>query len=151
MNFCPFDNVQIESFPGAKIGHITEILKNSANPGNPKFVIFSIGINERGNSNTDQVLRSLSDLAQVAKDVFPDALLFIPRVYVALCLDRLKPQEASNLHNLNDKLSTVRGLRVLRSVASCGSRCIENDLIHWTPDMANALLEDWLDQLDPFC
>ena len=73
----PNNHVSIESFPGAKIAHMKELLTNLEDQPStePEYVILSIGINDRENNPVSTSIPNIRKMAAKANQTFPKQLL----------------------------------------------------------------------------
>lgn len=142
---CEDPNVQIESFPGAKIRHIIQLFQNYSSLSLPTKIIVNIGINDRSNSDTNEVFKNLCLLREVIRQKIPAVQLFFTTVPISDILTKQKAVESSNLQKLNLNLSKLKN-KVTTTLDDRipGGTTFGGDGIHWTESTANGLLAHWL-------
>lgn len=141
--YC-YPQVQIDSFPGAKILHIKAILKKLPPMDNVQKVVISVGLNNCLSRNKLQTMKNeFQQLMSQAKKTFPQAELWVPWIQFS---PQLGPEtkrlfRAFNLF-LEANFITLGGIEehdfVLR----------RNDDIHWTSGTAKKILKYWMTQLN---
>lgn len=141
----PFSSqsLQIDSFPGANMGHLTELLKKMKPNKDVAKVVLSVGILNCYGVNIQTTLKScVNKLRRAAREAFPTASIY----WAVLNLhDFLAPPQQQAITQLND-LIMARGL-FLTEINQQYFRTTD-DGIHWTNKTANAILLHWLDQLN---
>jgi hypothetical protein len=136
----------MESFPGAKITHMRHLLtKLEHHPSKePKWVIISIGINDRENNVISTSLPNLRKMAAKANQIFPLAVVAIPEINIP---DHLSDRVKHNIKQLNDSLHEMPNVLVIPQIDPKLFTTTFND-IHWTQNTANKLLTHWLTHLN---
>lgn len=144
-------NVQIEAYPGAKIKHMIELVKNYRYQEKPNRIIISVGINDRDTTNTTVVNQSMKELLKTTRGKFPNSEIFIAMIPISETLQIKNPREAYNLSQLNTAISKIQidGVKTLYT----GNRDVmvfSRDGIHWSPKSAQIVLQRWFEQMDEF-
>jgi len=136
--------VQIDSFPGAQILHLKEIL-GKLNPClTTQKVILSVGLNNclRRNRPTT-IKKQFQQLLSRAKTIFPRAEIVIPLIQFS---PRLQPECKTLLEEVNIFLEA--NFRTLKGIEENQFRVSQKDLIHWTAGTATKILNSWMSQLN---
>lgn len=143
--------VQVEAYPGAKIKHMIELVKNYQYREKPKRVIIYVGTNERENGNTYLVSQSMKELLEVTRRRFPNSEIYVARIPISQILQSKKPTEAFNLSKLNEYMSKIQmeGVRVLYT-GKRDEMSFHPDGVHWTPKSAQRILDGWFEQMSTF-
>ena len=143
---APVDHVYTESYPGAQITHIHNILGQMEQGGSsqPDCVILSVGINDRGNRPVSTAIPAMRKLAQRANKQFPRAVIAIPKIN---CPKHLSQDQRDNIKQLNKSLATFRNVRVIPELADDKFETLPGD-IHWTKTTGNAMMRHWLSSLN---
>ena len=134
-----FDNqVQVDSFPGAKIAHAAHIIasKTPASASVTK-VILSFGINDKERSNPSFLKEQLGDLHRAATRKFPNASI---RMALINHSSYLSPQIQNNIAQINDLIKSHC------SFIPCVPKTLfqtTRDNVHWTPNTAQNILNHW--------
>lgn len=142
-------NVQVEAYPGAKIKHMIELVRNYRYQEKPKRIILSVGINDRDNSNTTAVGQSMKDLLRTTRGKFPNSEIFIAMIPISEILQINNSKAAYNLYQLNTTIPKIQieGVKTLYT----GNRDVmvfSRDGIHWSPKSAQFVLQHWYEQMD---
>lgn len=71
--------VQMHSYPGAQLDHITEIIRKMDGPNHqPEKIILAVGLNNGLTRNREPTLRKcIQKLLKVTTDTFPCALVYV--------------------------------------------------------------------------
>jgi hypothetical protein len=139
------DSVYFMSYPGAKFFHFASLFKNAKAAGvytHVEKVIFSCGINDRGNNAAKTTLPAYKRACNAARGLFPDAQVFfvLPNWESALeDREKLNLDQFKKLVN-EDKSGIVH---LIPSIPSSEFLVI-HDKVHWTAATANRLLTHWL-------
>ena len=145
------DAIQIDSFPGATLRHLTAILQKHTTPRpETKLILLSIGINNCLRQQTDiTIIKDTRRLIRAAREIFPQARIVIPLITVSIrlsatqirCVKSFNDFVRDNIEGLDSRAGFLDTLSTLKFQTT-------NDNIHWTPQTANFMLDDWLSQLD---
>ena len=137
--------LQIECFPGMRLGHTIKILKeyHSRTDSDPKViqpstVIISVGINNRGNPVSTFQIR-VDELLKIAQKVFPKARIYMPLVNFG----ELDESEKQAMRVLNGIFETGLKERTIPLYPSTDFK-VGEDNIHWTKECANGIAHHWL-------
>ena len=142
------ESIQIDSFPGAKLLHLTHIINTqTTNKQAPDTLILNIGINNR--DNKPQTHRfNLRNLAKSASHRFPNTKIYIPQVNYSDRLPEAQKQSLSAFNSIataiaeaSDNISTIPKLNNSDFVTT-------PDTIHWTAETANKMLAHWNNSLN---
>ncbi|KAL3872513.1 hypothetical protein ACJMK2_035739 [Sinanodonta woodiana] len=139
--------VQIEAFPGANISYITQLLDSYKYESKPQRIVVNVGINDKGNMNTNQTFQEMKHLFKVARERFPHSKLFVTKILISEQLEVRNSKEAENIKRLNENMSKIQGVTVL-DTGIAKEVVFHRDGIHWSPRSANLILCDWLQQMD---
>lgn len=136
-------NIQIDSYPGMFMDHLTDLLKKTPPHNSVAKVIISVGILNCVNVNLEPTLKScVNRLKRAAMIVFPNA-----SIYWAL-LNRhellASPQQHA-IMQFNDII--ISKCNFLSEINSQFFNTTD-DGIHWTGKTANNIFLNWLDQLN---
>ena len=110
----------------------------------PKWVILSIGINDRENNAILTSIPKLRKMAAKANQIFPQAIVAIPEINIA---DHLSDRGKRLIKQLNDSLHEMPNVLVIPQIDANLFTTTFND-IHWTQNTANTLLTHWLTHLN---
>ena len=141
-------NTQIEAYGGAKISHITKIIKSYKHTQHPDNIIFQVGTNHRYDEG-HVIHRQFPHLIAETKHKFPNTNIYIAQIPTTPELKCNSNKSYTNLTNLNTLLlehppqnTTIIPLpdTLLHSHIS--------DPIHWTEDTANKLFKHWTHTLN---
>lgn len=135
--------IQVDCYPGARIGHATHILKHKTpTDTSVSIIILSFGINDREMTNPTLIEKPLRDLCKAAKDRFPNATIYMPLIN---CNRSISLKQQRNIAQLN---------AIIRSIVTFIPR-LDNtvfntlaDGISWSPHTARKMLEHWRAFLD---
>ena len=144
------DGIQADSFPGATLRHLTAILLRLTSPRpDIKLIIFSIGINNCLREQTAlTIIKDTRRLIRLARQKFPQARIAIPLLTVSIRLSacQLRCVKAFNSF-IRDHIEDVDSRSGYLNQLSLLKFQTTHDNIHWTPETARAMLQDWLTQL----
>lgn len=136
---CNNCNVQIDSYPGARLAHLIHLMKKVEQSGTVKKVIFSIGINDK-NSPFGNFARQLDELFRISANKFPDALIVLAEINFSYALPL---QAKRTLSHLNEEIQQFPHIRKLpENLFSTGKDCI-----HWSKFCAQQMLFFWRNAL----
>ena len=137
------DNVHVESFSGAKVGHAATIINKYPNCApKPKNIVVSIGLNDHKNKPSSTRI-SLRKMVHALNDKFPKSNICIPEVNAPPNLDN---NGNENLDSFNNFLQNLN-VRVLPKLNNSDFE-LSNDNYHWTKPTANKFLNHWLKHLN---
>lgn len=144
-------DIQIESFSGAKISHLIKIIQTYKHQGFADRIIFNIGTNDKSCSNIHELTSNLSNLIRTTKQLFPRTRIAFACVTISDALKKFHPGEANTLKHLNKQLSTFRkqGIKILDCEINEELK-FASDGIHWLPSTANQLMDHWLSHFKIF-
>lgn len=135
--------VQVDCFPGARIHHITRILKHKT-PASPtvRALILSVGINDRNQDNRFQSKVAIQALLEAADSTFPNAHI---RIATLNWSPRLPLNVRANLIRIDEAIrNTRRGIKRLPTE----DFVTEEDLIHWSGTTAEKFWQHWMGLFD---
>ncbi|KAL3846471.1 hypothetical protein ACJMK2_017460 [Sinanodonta woodiana] len=149
MTNLTYKDVQIEAYPGAKIEHMINLIRNYRYQDKPKRIILSVGINDRDTTNTTVVGQSMKDLIKTTRGKFPNSEIFIAMIPISETLQIKNPREAYNLAQFNITISKIQieGVKALHTGNRDGM-VFGRDGIHWSPKSAQFVLQRWYEQMD---
>ena len=125
----PKEHIQIESFPGARFQHFTDMLKkDKANKKVPKFIIFNVGLHDKSSR-------------------LPTIKIYLTEINYSSLLPQA---EHSNLNRINKSMTQYKEVNIIpkldEKVFQTSSSDIHNN--EWSEDTANAMLRHWLSYLN---
>lgn len=83
-------DVQIDSFPGANVLHISKVLqKRTPNPNVQKGVLY-LGINNKEQLFDRTVKKQLQDLLRIVEEMFPNVIIYTPFINFSVLLPDLQ-------------------------------------------------------------
>ena len=145
------DDIQIDSFPGATLRHLTAILQKHTSPrSDTKLILLSIGINNCLRQQTAiTIIKDTRRLIRTARETFPQARIAIPLITVSIrlsatqlrCVKSFNDFVRENIEDVDSRAGYLNTLSTLKFQTV-------HDNIHWTPETAKSMLDDWLTQLD---
>ena len=135
-------HIQIDSYSGATIGHICQLLQKTPIHTHTQTVILSIGINNMNHNPQLTSIKQLSALHKQALVTFPNASIHFPVINHSPLLT-LKQQQ--NLRLINSYIVTY--LNPLLEIPH-DTFITQPDNIHWTPNTAQHILNHWCTQLN---
>jgi hypothetical protein len=142
------ESIQIDSFPGAKVQHMTQVLSTlTTNSKTPDTLIINIGINNRDNKIQTH-RQNLRALARTAAQKLPNTKIYIPQVNFA---ESLSVSQKQSLENYNQIVSALVGTHDnLCKIPPLNNNdfITDADKIHWTQETANAVLAHWTKNLN---
>ena len=140
-------NIQVESYPGAKIRNLEQMMIHPAETDGThlEIVILSVGINDRANKPGVTTIPNLRRMAVRAGKCFPHSVIAIPEIN---CSDRLPMVEQDHIMSTSKSLLDIRGIVVIPKLEKSSFETNVSDNIHWTPETAKKMLTHWLDHLN---
>ena len=135
-------HIQIDSYPGATIGHLLHILQKTPTHTHTQTVILSIGLNNMDHNPQLTSIKQLSALYKQALTTFPNATIHFPVINHS---PNLTPKQQKNLRTLNSYI--VTHLSPLLEIPH-DTFITQPDNIHWTPNTAQLILANWCSQLN---
>lgn len=140
----PLPNIQIESYPGARVLHFSTLLDKAEKNRKfePEHVIISVGMNDKNNNPNTTTIPNLGKLLAKAKSVFPNSKIYMPQVTYS---DRLHPNECSNLQTINKFIAQISEpiTAITKLPGRVGLRR-PDDPVHYDKSTANKILRHWL-------
>lgn len=135
--------IQVDSFPGAKLAHATNILRHKTNPcPMVTSAILSFGINDKESSNPSLLRKSIGSLYNAAKTAFPNAVIYMPLLN---CSDGLPSRIQKNVDQFNELVKSYNSF--IPRLSKTQFHTIR-DNIHWTPETARLMSNHWKDFLE---
>ena len=140
-------DIQLESYPGAKIRNLEQMVIHPAETGgtHPEIVILSVGINDRANKPGVTTIPNLRRMAVRAGKCCPHSVIAIQEIN---CSYRLPMVEQDYIMSTSKSLLDIRGIVVIPKLEESSFETNVSDNIHWTPEKANKMLTHWLDHLN---
>ena len=139
-------NIQVESYPGAKICHGNTLVKNYSYPAQPDKVILSFGINNRSSEPKNTSFQNLRTLIGTTLKKFPKSEIYFPLVNFS---NELPSKEVSNLTTLNQLAQEdLRRVTIIPCLDPSQFETSVKDPVHWTKKSANSILKHWLNHLN---
>ena len=145
------DHIQLDSFPGATLRHITTILLKIPSPRpETKLVVLSVGLNNCIREQTAlTITKDARRLINITRLTFPQARIAIPLLTVSIKLTAAQLRCAKAFNGfIRDQIEIVDSRSVYLNTLSLLQFRTTSDNIHWTPETARSMLKDWLIQLD---
>ena len=141
----PLPNIQIESYPGARVLHMLSLLDKAEKnrKTEPEHVIISVGMNDKHNKPHSTTIPNLGKLLAKAKLVFPNSKIYMPQITYS---DRLHPQECSNLQTINRFIAQISEpiTAITKLPGRVGLKHPNTDPVHYDRLTANKILRHWL-------
>lgn len=137
-------NIQIESFPGARLVHIKNLVVNHPdNESHPKTVLLSVGINNRQDTSTD-IIKQSTEMLEAVKAKFPKSEIAYGELNYSKSLPR-RCQETIQALNKH-----IRSFPAITKLPPMDGRKfhVNDDMIHWAPKTADTLVNWWLHNLN---
>lgn len=131
------EDVQIDSFPGAKWCHAQALLQKAVSSAEVEIIILSFGLNNRSQRDKNTPITDLKKTLQTARTEFPEAEIYVPVVNFSSALPQ---SEQDTLLHLN---TYITGL--MNHIPALPEEKFETgkDNIHWTDATAMHMLEHW--------
>ena len=131
-----FDNrIQVDSYPGAKLGHALHILEKATHSNQVQKVILSFGLNDK-KTDTEQARAQLEAIYKVGTEKFPNAQIVIPLINFS---NVLPTRERKTLIEINLAISRLPHLPKLPTAKFQ----TVTDNVHWCPATAKSILTHW--------
>ena len=144
----PKKDLDVCSFPGAKMFTFMKLFERTSPQTHVKKVLLNLGINDRGNSVRTTSLPQFHKVLQATRKVFPNARIFLS----SLQWDpkRISNSENANLEALHEGFKSAEGIDLIPKLASEKFKIAPEDKygIHWTKESANQMLDHWLHHLN---
>lgn len=134
------DQLQIEGYPEAKFGHITEILKKIGVNTEVEKLILACGINHR-EQLPKTAEKNMRTAVKTAKHIFPAATIYVPEVNFS---EHLEEADKVIMRKLN---AAIREQNHIPKLQDADFQTKE-DHIHWTEGTARKMLEHWSTHLN---
>ena len=135
------DDLQIDSYPGATLGHATHLISKATVSTKVEKIILAFGLNNRGHKVKKNITEQLLAAVKAADDRFPEAEVWVPLINYS----RLLPaREQNNLIHLNYHIKK-NCLHIPE--LSAGFFSTLRDHVHWTKGTARRILEHWINHV----
>ena len=134
------NNIQLDSYPGAKCTHGTSILDKLNQCPETQKVILSFGINHK-EQRPQTAIKQLQTLIKMARGKFPNASIWIPMINFS---QSLPAPEQDTLRQLNDYIHTKKHIP---TIPTCQFKVVA-DHVHWTEPTARAIIREWMKHLN---
>lgn len=129
--------IQVDCYPGANLDHAKHIIHKTPRSEQVSKVILSFGLNNRNQGNPSILKKYLRGMLTTAKNTFPQAEVFIPVINISQNLPENIRQNVGILNHL------IRGTgRQIPRLARKSFRT-QIDEIHWTPQTAAEIWQNW--------
>ena len=140
------DDVKVESFPGARIEHITDLAKSYPHAAyKPDNVVVNVGLNNNlCDINTTK--KFIDRMCTALKKKFPSSRVFIPQINFSE--EQLPRTGIQNLNAINEYLKTKTDYITVIPKLSKHDFVLAGDGYHWTPSTGNKFLKHWLAYLN---
>ena len=103
ITYSPKEDIQIESFPGARFQHFTDMLKKDrAKKKVPKFIIFNVGLHDRRSNPVKTSCRNLMTMMTWERARFPTIKIYLTEINYSSLLPQA---EHSNLNRINKPMN----------------------------------------------
>lgn len=135
-SFAP-DDVQIDSFPGARWNHAEFLLHTATTETEVTKMILSFGINNRSQRDRRATLQDVRRAVEAANVSFPDSQIYIPVINFS---KDLPEQDKATLQLINDYITSLN--QHIPPLPE-SQFFTESDNIHWTLDTARSMLQHW--------
>lgn len=131
------ENVQIDSFPGAKWCHAQALLEKATSSVEVETIVLSFGLNNRSQRDKNTPITELKKALLAAQNEFPEADIYVPVVNFSSALPQ---SEQDTLLHLN---TFITGL--VNHIPALPTDRFETgrDNIHWTDVTAMHMLGHW--------
>jgi len=144
--------IELHSFPGLKFFSLHTLFTEVKEPQDSvKTLILSVGINGRDtkiHNNQTNLQRVISS----AKKAYPNAQIYIPQINFS---DKFQQKQKNNLKAINSTLMEFAGLAsyfeyfgTIPTLTHNQFHTATDDIVHWTPNTANAIVSHWLNYLN---
>lgn len=137
-----YQDLQIDSFPGATFRHAEAILAKSEVSTTVEKVILAFGLNNRAQKPQQTTFKQLQRAVRMARISFPQAQIIMPEINFS---GRLPHREQDNLRQLNQYITSNHQFipMLVRKHFST-----DQDGIHWSQHTAQHMLEHWVQYLN---
>lgn len=138
-----FENLQIESFPGANFRHAADLIKKATVVQDVMVeqVILSFGICDSKNKPKETTWKACMKARRACVDRFPLAAIWVPLVNYSVALPQ---EEQENLDTFNIMLKE----RPFHISLLPRNKFQTVDQVHWTRDTGRAMLDHWTRMLN---
>lgn len=138
-----YSQVQVDSFPGAQIHHLVEVLKKTPPDLKVQKVVWSVGLNNALRLNhIDTIKKQYQQLFFTTKKTFPHADILFSKI--PFSTEKTRPVQEI-LIQINEHL--LNKYKTLENVDESLFHT-EKDNVHWTSRTAEAVFTNWLSQLN---
>ena len=140
--------MHICSYPGARFSNLFGLLKTVTPYTCVKDLVLSVGINDRGNDSKTTNMPMLKKVISEAKRAFPNAKIHLASLQWNP--SRIKSKEVEKLEELNLAMESLSEINLLPALSSDLFKIQHTDPygIHWTTETANALVDNWVSNLN---
>lgn len=135
--------LQVDSFPGAKIDNITNILEKLSPHKEVQKLVVSVGINNCMNGHKPLTMeKNYSSMVKQAKRAFPHAEVFISIIQTSV-------KTSKSVQILADEANKFlrKTFRVLEGIPEAQFQ-LQQDKVHWTAETAENIFNSWVSQLN---
>lgn len=134
------DDVEIQSFPGAKFMHITHLIKSYNHAAyKPENIIVSVGLNDHPNKFRTSA-KQLDQLCVALNQKFPKSKIHIAQIN---CPDNLPCDGTQTIKHLNTYLLGKENVHVIPKLPTEQYE-LASDNYHWTQFTGTMFLKHWL-------
>jgi len=150
MTVSPITDVQLESYPGARFQHFTDMLKGkdfAADGKSPANIVIALGLNDRSSDPQKTSVRNLKTMLTWVKKRFESSRVFL----IEMNFSKYLPiAEQNNLDLINRSLGHCDWATVIPKLQTQRFKIDTNDPtgIFWREDTANGMLNHWLNFLN---
>lgn len=133
-----FQDLQIDSYPGATFRHAEALLSKSTSTTNVERVILAFGINHKSQDASKTAIKQLQLAVNRAHEAFIGAQIFVPIINYS---KNLRLSEMQTLWKMNEYIKNN-----VNHIPKLPSKYFNtgDDNIHWTADTAQHMLAHWL-------
>ena len=147
---APVENLQMESYPGARFQHFTDMLKDKDFPVGgkcPRNIIISLGLNDRSSDPQKTSIRNLKTMLTWMKKRFESSDIFLTEINFSKLLPKA---EQTNLEAINRAMGHSDWATVIPKLPAHKFKVVANSITGtmWREDTANAMLSGWVDSLN---
>ena len=137
-----FQNLQIESFPGANFWHAEQLMTKATIRTRVTKIVLAFGINNRDQKFRETASKQLQRAIKAARDKCPTAEVWVPVINFS---EDLPIQQQTTLQNLNQHIKKT--VTHIPPLPKCDFQ-VGQDHIHWTLKTAQAMLKHWVHHLN---
>ena len=146
----PHQNVQLESFPGARFQHFTDMLKDKSfvvGGKCPTNIILALGINDRSSDPQKTSIRNLKTMLTWIKNRYDSSNIFLTEINYSKLLPKA---EQTNIDSINRSMGHCEWATVIPKLGTQKFKIDSNSVmgILWKEDTANSMVHHWLDFLN---